>query len=325
MSDYGLTNQNPQNSLDLVARDATQDALIQIVLDGLSSEHSKRAYRRALEDFLAWHGDHGRPIFNKATVQRYKAYLEAGGLSAASVNLRLSAIRKLAIEAADNGAIPGEIAQGIRNVGGVKREGIRAGNWLTKDQAQALLNAPDVTTLKGLRDRAVLAVLLGCGLRRTEAAGLTWESIQQREGRWAIVDIIGKRGRVRSIPMPAWCKAALDAWAIAAGLSLGGLALNTGRVFRSVNKGGRIDGDGMTPQAIRDLVVEYAAALGLGAVAPHDLRRTFAKLARKGGADLEQIQLSLGHASIQTTQRYLGTRQDFSDAPADKLGLKITR
>jgi site-specific recombinase XerD len=318
-----------------------QEALIQIVLDGVTSEHTKRAYRRALSDFLAWHTEQGRPALCKALVQRYRAALEtgqaidaaqsvkAGALvylppqGAASVNLRLSAIRKLAQEASDNGALPEQVANGIKNVAGVKQEGTRAGNWLTKEQAQALLNAPDVTTLKGLRDRALLAVLLGCGLRRAEAAGLEWRHIQQREGRWIVVDLVGKRGKVRSVPMPSWCKTALDAWAVGCGLALGGLAVNAGRVFRSVNKGDHLSGDGMTAQAIRDVVTGYAAALGFGEIAPHDLRRTFAKLARKGGADLEQIQLSLGHASVQTTQKYLGTRQDLTDAPADRLGLRL--
>jgi site-specific recombinase XerD len=307
-----------------LAQPTAQENLIQIVLDSVDSHHTKRAYQRALEDFLAWHAEEGRPMLTKALVQRYKTHLEALGRGAASVNQRLSAIRKLASEASDNGLLPEQIASGIQNVSGVRQEGRRTGNWLTKAQAQHLLNAPDVTTLKGLRDRAILAVLLGCGLRRTEAAELTWDRVQQRDGRWALVDIVGKRNKRRTVPMPSWAKVALDAWAIEAGLNQRTLALNTGRVFRSVNKAGDIDGDSLTPQAIRDVVVSYAEALGLEEVAPHDLRRTFAKLARRGGADLEQIQLSLGHASIQTTQRYLGTQQDFADAPADRLGLGLT-
>jgi len=301
-----------------------QELLLTLVSDGLTSEHSQRAYRRALTDFLDWHATLGRPPLSKALVQRYRAQLQAAGMGAASINLRLSALRKLATEAADNGLLAEATANGIKRVAGIRQEGTRAGNWLTLEQAQALLNAPNVSTLKGLRDRAILALLLGCGLRRAEAASLEWRHIQQREGRWVIVDLIGKRGKVRSVPMPAWCKAALDAWASAAGAALGGAPLGAGLVFRSVNKGGHIDGVSMTPQAIRDTVSAYAEALGLGDIAPHDLRRTFAKLARNGGADLEQIQLSLGHASIQTTQRYLGTRQDLgAGAPADRLGLRL--
>lgn len=77
---------------------------------------------------------------------------------------------------------------------------MRAGNWLSLNQAQTLLNASDITTLKGLRDRAIIAVLLGCALRRSEVAALTMAHIQQRDGRWCIVDLYGKHGRVRTIP-----------------------------------------------------------------------------------------------------------------------------
>jgi integrase/recombinase XerD len=79
----------------------------------------------------------------------------------------------------------------------------------------------------------------------------------------------------------------------------------------------------LSEQAFYNLVVEYAAALGFTQLAPHDLRRTFAKLAHKGGSGLEQIQLSLGHGSIQTTERYLGVEQDLTDAPCDRLGLRL--
>jgi len=90
-----------------------------------------------------------------------------------------------------------------------------------------------------------------------------------------------------------------------------------------VNKGGKIAHDGITEQAIYNIVAEYAERLGFGKLAPHDLRRTCAKLAHKGGAALGQIQLSLGHASIQTTERYLGVEQDLTDAPCDHLGLRL--
>src|ERR1700730_6394932 len=124
----------------------------------------------------------------------------------------MSAIRKLAGEAADNGLIAPELAVGISRVKSVKSTGIRVGNWLSLRQAQALLSAPDVATVKGLRDRAILAVRLGCGLRRSEVAALTLAHIQQRYDRWCIVDLVGKHGRVRTMPMPAWVKVAIDTW-----------------------------------------------------------------------------------------------------------------
>ncbi len=84
-------------------------------------------------------------------------------------------------------------------------------------------------------------------------------------------------------------------------------------------------GDGITPQAIRNIVAGYAEKLEHAGIAPHDLRRTFAKLAynRGKGAALDQVQLSLGHMSILTTEKYLGVEQDLTDAPCDHLGLRL--
>ena len=94
-------------------------------------------------------------------------------------------------------------------------------------------------------------------------------------------------------------------------------------MFRRLNRGGRIAGERLTPQAIYNVVAEYAERIDCVRIAPHDLRRTFAKLAHKGGSGLDQIQLSLGHGSIQTTERYLGVEQDLTDAPCDHLGLSL--
>lgn len=299
------------------------DALISLVLDGLTSDHSKRAYDKALRDFLAWYQAHGYSRLDKACVQAYKVKLQGDGLASSTINQRLSAIRKLAAEGVDNLYLDPAVANGVAKVKGVKMAGTRAGNWLTQEQAQALINAPDTSTLKGLRDRAILAVMLGCGLRRSEVAKLDSRHIQQRDGRWVIVDLVGKGLRVRSVPMPAWTKAALDAWLSAASASEGYLdAPSSGLVFRSIRRGGHLDGQAMTAQAIADVVRLYSNQLGYP-VAAHDLRRTFAKLAHKGSGRLDQIQLSLGHASIKTTERYLGVEQDLQDAPCDHLGLRL--
>ena len=289
--------------------------IIALATDAVSSPHTRRAYARALSDFLAW-VEQTRPAgLTKATVQAYVTHLKAEGAPASSLNQRLTAIRKLAFEAADNGLIDPAAAEAIARVQGVRREGRRLGNWLTREQAQELLRTPDATTLKGLRDRALLTVLLGCGLRRQEAAGLTMRHLQQREGRWVIVDLVGKRNKTRSTPMPAWAKAAVDEWTAAAGVG-------EGPVFRPLRRGGHVQPGGMSAQAVFDVVRTAAAAAGLE-VRPHDLRRTFAKLAHKGGAPIDQIQLSLGHSSVQTTERYLGVDQDLTTAPCDVLGLRL--
>src|SRR6478672_4112638 len=101
--------------------------------------------------------------FNKATVQQYRTELELKGLSASSINVRISAIRRLALEAADNGLMAPELAAGIGRAKGAKRSGVRIGHWLTAEQAGALLALPDVTNIKGIRDAAVLAILVGAG------------------------------------------------------------------------------------------------------------------------------------------------------------------
>jgi len=128
---------------------AARDAIVGIVLDALDSPHSRRAYRHDLEEFMDWYRAEGKQRLSKATVNQYRAHLLATGKGAGVVNRRLSAIRKLAREAADNGAMPGAVAQGIARVKGVRQEGERTGNWLGKGQADALLDAPPRDTLKG--------------------------------------------------------------------------------------------------------------------------------------------------------------------------------
>jgi site-specific recombinase XerD len=291
------------------------ERIITLVLDGVRSPNSKRAYRTALLDFLSWHQS-GQPcVFNKAGVQQYRAELDQRGLSASSINLRLSAVRKLAAEAADNGLLSPGISAGIARVKGAGTMAVRSGHWLDRFQAEALMEKPDRTTAKGKRDRAMLALLLGCGLRRNELVNVMFEHIEERDARWVIANISGKGGRTRTIPMPSWAKKAVNLWGAVANLT-------SGRIFRAVNKADQVIGNGITSQAVFNTVRGYGIDLRLP-IAPHDLRRTFAKLAHKGHAPLEQIQLSLGHASILTTERYLGIRQNLVDAPCDRLGLHV--
>jgi site-specific recombinase XerD len=286
-----------------------------LVLDSVSSPHTRRIYNLALDEFISWYRDEPRTGFSKATVAAWRTSLESRKLGSSSINIRLSAIRKLAVEASDNGLLAPELMAGILRVKGVKSKGVRVGNWLSLRQAQSLLSAPDVTTVKGLRDRAILAVLLGCGLRRSEAAALTFAHVRQLDGRWCIVDLLGKHGRVRTVPLPAWVKLAIDAWTSAASIA-------DGNVFRPVNGADRIGGERLGEKAIWQMLPRYAQVVGISRIAPHDARRTCAKLCRTAGGQLEQIQLLLGHASVQTTERYLGTKQDLVHAPND--GIKLT-
>src|SRR4030081_3518898 len=193
------------------------------VLNSLSSPRSRRNYKFAMEQFIEWYCSEPRLALNRTVVLRFRLHLESLGLAAGTINQRLAAVRRLAYEAADSGLLSPELAAGIRRVKGVKQLGCRLGNWLTAEQARVLWQLPDPDTLKGKRDRAILAVLLGCGLRRRELTELTVDHFQRREDHWAIVDLIGKGGHVRTIPVPSWVKRIVDDWLAASNVVSGRL------------------------------------------------------------------------------------------------------
>jgi len=202
------------------------------VLNSLYSADAKRGYRHAMDELVDWYCLEPRLAFNRIVVLRYRSHLESRQLAPGTINLRLGAVRRLAYEAADCGLLSADLAAGIRRVKGVKKLGMRLGNWLTAEQGHALWQAPDSHRLKGKRDRALLALLLACGLRRHEAVALTLDHLQQREEHWAIVDLVGKGGHVRTVPVPDWVRTELVDWLTAA-------AIDRGKLFRRVNKVGR--------------------------------------------------------------------------------------
>jgi len=195
--------------------------------------------------------------------------------------------------------------------------GVRVGNWLTPEQAQALMQRPAIETLHSKRNRAMLAVLLGCGLRRAELVGLKLENVQLREDRWIIADLIGNGKHVRTVPVPAWAKTAIDDWVTASGTE-------NGVIFRRVNRTDAVWGEGITPKAVWHVVKAAAKRAGIRCLAPHDLRGTCARLCHLAGGELDQIQFLLGHASVQTTERYLGCKQKLRHAVDDNMGLEIS-
>ena len=285
------------------------------VLNSLSSASGQRTYEHAIREFVAWYCSEPRLAFNRTVVLRYRIHLEQRGYAPATINLRLAAVRRIAYEAADAGLLSPELAAGIRRVKGVRRIGVRLGNWLTPEQGRRLLEATTPSNPRQLRDQAMVAMLIGCGLRRAELLALHLESIQQREEHWVIADLVGKGGHVRTVPIPAWVKHHVDAWTAAA-------AITRGPVFRAINKAGRVWGDGMSPKVLWDVVRAAAARAGIDKLAPHDLRRTCARLCHLAGGELDQIQFLLGHVSIQTTERYLGCKQKLRTAVNDRLGIE---
>jgi len=285
------------------------------VLVSLRSPESQRSYRHSIDDFVSWYCSEPRLSFNKTVVTRFRIYLENRMLSPGTINVRLAAVRRLAYEAADSGLLSPDLAAGIRRVKGVRKLGTRLGNWLTANEARALWQLPSCQSLKGKRDRAILAVLLGCGLRRRELIELSLDHIQRRDEHWAIVDLVGKGGHIRTVPMPDWVKGTLDLWTTAARIS-------DGRIFRCVCRNGCAWGSKITEKVVWYTVKDQAGKLGISKLAPHYLRRSCARLCHESGGELEQIQFLLGHVSVQTTEKYLGCKQRFRGAVNDRIGIE---
>jgi integrase len=151
------------------------------VLNTLTSVSGRRTYDHAINDFVEWYCSEPR----------------------------LALVRRVAYEACDSGLLSPEPGAGIRRVKGVRRLGVRMGNWLTPAQGKLLLERSDIATLRGKRNHAILAMRIGCGLRRGELLSLTMDSIQVREEHWVIADLKGKAGHIRTVPVPRWVKTAV--------------------------------------------------------------------------------------------------------------------
>jgi len=285
-----------------------QQRLRALVLDTVPSPHSRRNYAKALDDLFAFSA--GRPL-TRALLMEYRTSIDH--LSASTINVRLSAIRKLVGEARRLGMVGVEEAANLTDVPNIRQKGTRLGNWLTREQARDLLAVPDRSTLKGKRDYVLLALLVGCALRRQELASLDVPTIQLRENRWVLADLEGKGRRIRTVAVPLWVKESINAWMSAANIE-------EGRLLRSISKGGKL-GASLSDWAVWSVVEQSARQIGIERFGAHDLRRTCAKLCRKSGGDLEQIKFLLGHSSIQTTERYLGSEQEIAIAVNDSLGL----
>jgi len=222
-------NSNSISSQSQGSKGKSLDVLVRIVLNSLPSKSSKRVYRMATRDFLSFWHSRGNPTLDKLFLQTYITHMQDKGVGEASINLRLAAIRKLAREAVELQIWPEEVAAAFASVKNIPQRGKRTGNWLSLKQSQLLINAPDASTNIGLRDRAMLAVLIGCGIRRQELTNLKPGQLQLRDGRWVIADLIGKRNKARTVTVPAWGKQAVDAYIEACDIQ-------SGRLFQAMRK-----------------------------------------------------------------------------------------
>ncbi len=291
------------------------DQAVDTYLAGLAP-NTRRAYESRLNAFLDWRN--GQPPGALVThLKQYVAYLQdEQDLAPRSVQAHVNTIKGMLRTAA---AIQPELSAGLPQLELVKPPRVRGevqGRRLTAAQARTLLLTPGMESVKGLRDSAILGLLLILGLRRSEVCNLTWGHITDLDGHKVIANLKGKHGRIRTLKMPVWLWRAVMAWGQASGLDI---ANPEQRVFVPITKDGKVlrYRHGLTPHAIYKLVNYYTRLTGLPPVKPHDLRRTAALLSRRGGASIEQVQLMLGHASPQTTSNYIGETLDLDDNAVD--------
>lgn len=256
-------------------------------------------YKGHLRDFLEWLD--GRPL-NYVAVVAYKETLVEEGAGASTVNQALSAIKRLARELQRAGKLEHQVASAIGDVAGVTQRGQKVHRWLSRAEVERLLQAPDANTTRGKRDRALLGLVYGCALRRSEAAAATWGHLQRRGDTHLLANVLGKGNKVRSVPLPAWLRPLLSAWKVESEP-----AGEETPILRAVGRWGHVREGGITPQAIYDIVGDWGKAIGVPELTPHDLRRSWAIRAYRQNPDrLDQISLILGHASLRTTEIYLG-------------------
>ncbi len=220
------------------------------MLNGVAAQNSRRNYSLALDELSAFCSSCRQPV-SRSLLLEFRAAMLERDLGASTINVKLSAIRKLVNEAKRAGVIGAEDASQMADIPNVPQQGTRLGNWLTRDQARQLLAVPDRTTLKGKRDYAILALLAACALRRNELAMLEVETIQMRESRWVLADLCGKGRRIRTVAIPAWVKQGISAWMTAAGIE-------DGRLLRRVSQSGKVHGAGLSGWAVWSVVEQSA-------------------------------------------------------------------
>jgi len=183
---------------------------------------------------------------------------------------------------------------------------------LTSAQAQALMAAPGLDTLKGLRDTAIIALMLCTGIRETELCGLRVDDLKQRLGGSLALRVQqGKGGKMRLVPYGnhEWVLAVIDAWLDAATISEGSVFRSFESAIKRSNPTSNLQHKAMSERAVQKMLASYPIMIDgqLRTVRPHDLRRSYARRLYDAGVAPIAIQQNLGHASLQTTLGYIGT------------------
>ena len=284
----------------------------------IQNENTRRAYRNDLRQFMTFVGIAGPGEFRKITrahVIAWRKRLEARSLAPASVRRKLAALAALFDFLCDRNAITHNPVKGVAR----PKEGTQEGRTpaISDAQAKRLLNAPPPETLKGRRDRAILAILLYHALRRAELCSLRVKDYAERRG-IKTLRVHGKGGKLRYVPVHPKAVALLEEYLDAAGQRLD----VTGALFRAARRCDQRAGLGITPDAIyRNVVMHYAKRVGITVelFGPHALRATAATNALEHDADIAKVQEWLGHANISTTRLYDKRRTRPEDSPTFKV------
>lgn len=287
-------------------------ALYQPAIDqvcrALPAENSRKAYSQSLARFFAWHTEQGGGPLNRDLVLRYREALVVDGKQAPTVNQALAAIKKLAKEALYAGLLDPLSERGIADIPTLPVHGHRLKRWLTPEQLAALLRMPDRNLPQGRRDYLLLCLLSLAALRREEAATLCCEDIHRRDMRM-VLEIKGKGGRIRNVVCHKLLEAAVEEWQVFDNVL-------QGRLLRRFDNGGICQS--LTADGIRKICDSYAERFEVR-FTPHDLRRTAARIMRANGAEYDQIQHVLGHASVTTTERYVRMMPDTAAPATDRI------
>ena len=293
-------NPKPQALAPLAAPLAPTENPAAVFLAGLAAGPGRRSQHAALDLFAAeltkgqadaaslpWHQVRFAHI--AAVRSRWIARM-----APASVNSRLSAVRGAIKAAWRLGQVSTDDYMKAIDVENVRGSRLPAGRALEHGEVQALFGACADGSPAGVRDAALFAIMYGCGLRRAEAAALTLADWDSEKARLAV---LGKGNKQRAVYLSNGSLEAVRAWLAVRGQQAGPL-------FLAIGKGGRIAASGMTGSAIAARLKARAAAAGIKACSPHDLRRSHASTALDNGADIAALAANLGHASVQTTARY---------------------
>lgn len=284
----------------------------------LTNENTKRAYRNDVTSFMRFVGiEHPQDFrtVTRAHVIAWRRALEKRKLAPATVRRKLSALSDLYDYLCEKNAVPDNPVHGVER----PKEGANQGKTpaISDDQAAALLDAPPRHTLKGMRDRAILAVFLFHAVRRAELCSLRVKDYSEREGIKHLT-IHGKGGKIRFIPAHPRAIRLLEEYLEASGHR--GDAPSP--LFRSLAANAEDPNHPLNPGSVyRNVVMHYCRQLGITAegLGPHALRATSATNALSNGSDIAEVQEWLGHSSIATTRLYDKRKMRAEDSPTFKV------